>query len=183
MKYVMALFILLVSILAQASYSPPLLAPKFAGESYFAGVASATCTRTSTTIGTMSCNAAVPGPTVVYSSMGSWQTTDANLFKQTINSLPFGVYKAKFIFGASVSTAAETGFAITDGTTTCEAVQSESGSVRGNVNVECVFIYTTTANRSFELYAGSTAGTVTVFSNQTAPRISVKFNLEYWGPQ
>jgi len=71
-------------------------ASRIAGESYFAGTASCTWSRTSTTIGAFTATAACPGPTINYSSMGQWQTTDSNLPRQTINNLPAGVYKAKF---------------------------------------------------------------------------------------
>jgi hypothetical protein len=156
-------------------------ASKVAGESFFAGTASCIWSRTSTTVGALTATAACPGPTIVAQNMGSWQTTDSDLPRQTINNLPAGTYKAKFIFGASIGVTAETGFAISDGTTTCEAVQAESGSVRGNVVVECSFVYTSTGNRTFELFGASTTGTLSVFSNQTAPRISTKFILEYFG--
>lgn len=155
--------------------------PRLAGESFFAGTASCNWTRASTAIGAFGAVGACPGPTNVYGPVGTWASTDADLPRQSITSLPAGVYKAKFLFVGSVSTAAETGFAINDGTSTCEAVGSESGSVRGHVAVECYFYYASAGTRTYELYGGSTAGTVTVTNSATAPRVSVKFILEYWG--
>jgi hypothetical protein len=48
--------------------------------------------------------------------------------------------------------------------------------------IECTFNYTSAGNRVFELYAGSTANTITISSDTAAsPRISSKFILEYYG--
>jgi hypothetical protein len=156
---------------------------KLAGESYFAGTTSCTWTRTSTTIGAFTATAACPGPTVTYSNLGEWQTTDANLPRQTINNLPAGTYKATFILASFTSTVANTAFAINDGTTTCAATHGEGNTVVGAVTVQCVFNYSTSGNRSFELYTASTTGTVTVQNGVTSPQVNSRFILEYYGSQ
>ncbi len=157
---------------------------KLAGEAYFAGTASCNWTRTSTTIGAFGTVAACPGPTIVRQNLGSWQTTDADLPRVTVNNLPAGTYKAKFLIRHTQSTSGGSGFAINDGTTTCEPQYGQTGGIGQYTGliIECAFNYTSAGNRVFELYAGSTANTITISNDtNTAPRISSKFILEYYG--
>ena len=155
---------------------------KLAGESYFAGTSGCTWTRTSSTIGSFSTTAACPGPTVAYSSMGQWQTTDADLPRQTINNLPPGVYKATFTGTTSQSVGGSPAYSINDGTTTCEAIGAESSTTNSSsVVVSCTFIYNSSGNRTFELYTGSSTNTVSLFNGNATPRASLKFQLEYFG--
>ena len=157
-------------------------ASKIAGESYFAGTTSATCTKTGTSLGSVTCNAAFPGPTIVSSTMGSWQTTDSNLPRQTINNLPAGRYKAKFFVWGYMSGNNSTALAINDGTTTCEPVGGPSIVTGGTfATVECSFTYTQQGDRSFELLVGTSINTWTLDNSVTSPRISTKFILEYFG--
>jgi hypothetical protein len=156
---------------------------RIAGESYFAGTTSCTWTRNNTAIGAFATVAACPGPTVVYSSMGQWQTTDSDLPRQTINNLPAGVYKAKFQVESTSNTGTGYGvFAIFDGTNTCYAVSSNSSnSAQAPANFECTFVYTTPGNRSFEVYAASTGAATNIANSRTAPASGSKFILEYFG--
>jgi len=155
---------------------------RIAGESYWAGTTSATCTRTSATIGALTCNAALPSPTIVTSSMGTWGTTDNDLLRQTITDLPAGKYKAKFQVPTISAAASNSAMAINDGTTTCEAVRANDGSAANlNQTVECTFTYASSGTRTFELYVASAASTITVSNNSIAPRVSTKFILEYFG--
>jgi hypothetical protein len=158
-------------------------ASKVAGESYFPGTSTCNWVRVATAaMGPFNTVAACPGPTIAYSSLGSWQTTDSDLPRQTINNLPAGTYKAKFNFASNDSASVSTGFTITDGTTTCEPSQGNGGSVTNFGQVECVFTYNSSGNRTFELYAGQTAaGTISVFNGVTAPRFGTRFILEYFG--
>jgi hypothetical protein len=159
-------------------------ASKIAGEAYFAGTASCNWTRASTTIGAFGTVAACPGPTIAHQYLGSWQTTDSDLPRVTVNNLPAGIYKAKFLVRHILSTSGGSGFSINDGTTTCEPQYGKTGGtgLYTSVGVECTFRYTSSGNRVFELYAGSTANTITVSNDtNTAPRISTKFILEYFG--
>jgi len=57
-------------------------ASKIAGESYFNETASCTWSRTNTAYGPFTANASCPGPSITYSSMGQWQTTDSDLPRQ-----------------------------------------------------------------------------------------------------
>lgn len=155
---------------------------RIAGESYFAGTASATCTKTGATLGSLTCNAAFPGPTIVQSNLGLWQTTDSNLPRQTINNLPAGKYKAKFLISGYMSGNNATALAINDGTTTCEPIGGPSiitGST--SATVECSFSYNQSGDRVFELYAATNTNTFTLDNTIVSPRISTKFILEYFG--
>jgi hypothetical protein len=159
-------------------------ASKIAGEAYFAGTASCNWTRASTTIGAFGAVAACPGPTIAHQYLGAWQTTDSDLPRVTVNNLPAGIYKAKFLIRSTLNISGGSGFSINDGTTTCEPQYSKTGGLGGYTfsGVECTFRYTSSGNRVFELYAGSTANTITVSNDtNTAPRISTKFILEYFG--
>lgn len=156
---------------------------RIAGESYFAGTAACTgWTRTSTTVGAVATDADCPGPTVVYSSMGSWQTTDSDLPRQTINNLPPGVYKATFTVWPYTGAPNRPVMAINDGTTTCEPIQvNQSATTATSQDITCTFTYTSAGNRVFELYVASATSSVIIDNSQaSAPRASVKFRLEYF---
>jgi hypothetical protein len=155
---------------------------RIAGESYFAGTANCLWSRTSTTIGAFTTDADCPGPTIVDGSMGSWQTTDSDLPRQTINNLPAGKYRAIFIFPASVGTTGNfSAFAINDGTTTCEGSYAETTTSLGVGIASCTFTYTSSGNRVFELYAATAASAINVNNSSVTPRASTKFILEYFG--
>lgn len=155
---------------------------RIAGESYFAGTASCSWSRTSTTVGAFGTDADCPGPTVATSTLGSWQTTDSDLPRQTINNLPAGTYKATFILEGLMGASVTPAFAINDGTTTCEAVPGSSDADQGsNTIVQCSFTYTSPGNRVYELYAASASSSVNITNSRTSPRISTKFILEYFG--
>jgi len=115
--------------------------------------------------------------------MGQWQTTDSDLPRVTINNLPAGTYKAKFIVREFMSLATnQPVLAINDGTTTCEPISvNESNISAVSQTVECTFVYTNSGNRVFELYGASPSNTITVANIATAPRASTKFILEYFG--
>ena len=166
--------------------TPEVAQAQLAGEAYFAGTTNCTWTRTSTTVGAFGTDADCPGPTIVRQNIGSWQTTDSDLPRVTVNSLPAGDYVAKFIVPANITGNAFYGIAIHDGTTTCEPSLGTSFLSANGVSVvpvECSFSYTSPGNRSFELYAASSANTAQVQNNSaSAPRISLKFILEYYPP-
>jgi hypothetical protein len=156
---------------------------RIAGESYFAGTAGCTWSRTNTSVGGLTATAACPGPTIVLQNTGQWQTTDSDLPRQTVNNLPAGTYKAKFYLyhnpGASGQANA---FAITDGTTTCEPVGGSTFTTEIMQQVvECSFTYTSPGNRSFELLVGSVSSSIIVRNTNVTPRASTKFILEYYG--
>jgi hypothetical protein len=126
-------------------------AATFVGESYFAGTTNCTgWTRTSATLGRVATDADCPGPTILSSNLGSWQTTDTDLPLQTINNLPPGTYKATFIVPFAMNTAAGAALAIHDGSTTCTAVQANNFTTTVGQVVSCYFTYTTAGNRACE---------------------------------
>ena len=155
---------------------------RIAGESYFAGTTNCLWSRTSTSMGAFTADADCPGPTVNYSSMGTWATTDADLPRQTITNLPAGVYKATFYAASYQTTGGNPALAINDGTTTCEGTPA-MGTVgtQSTTSVTCTFTYTSSGTRTFELYGGSSANTINVWGGQATPRGSTKFQLEYFG--
>jgi hypothetical protein len=157
-------------------------ASRIAGESYFTGTSGCIWSRTSTIIGAFSTVAACPGPTIVRQSLGSWQTTDSDLPRVTINNLPAGTYKATFILVGYPTASAGTAFAINDGSSTCEAVGGmQAGNLAATTTVSCIFNYTSMGDRVYELYAASTSSSVNVQNNTTTPKYSTKFILEYFG--
>lgn len=150
-----------------AGRMPEVAQAQIAGSSYFAGTASCTWTRTSTTLGAFTTTAACPGPTIQEQNMGSWQTTDSDLPRQTVNNLPSGKYKVTFTTLAYPgTTSANISFAITDGTTTCEEQGITGYNGAESVTFSCIFNYTSSGNRVFELYARSSTGTSNI-SNDT----------------
>jgi hypothetical protein len=157
-------------------------ASKIAGESYFAGTTACSWPRTSTTMGAFTATAACPGPTVAYSSMGQWQTTDSDLPRQTINNLPAGTYKATFYFNSFTASSTNSAIAINDGATTCYPSSAEdSGISASGQTVSCTFTYSSSGNRSFELYGAAASGAINVGNSITTPAKGTKFQLEYFG--
>lgn len=137
---------------------------------------------TSTTLAAFTSDADCAGPTVLFSSMGEWQSTDYDLPKVGVNSLPPGVYKATFYFRSSMSATGNSFFSINDGTTTCRAVFGETATTSGVGVASCIFNYQSSGNRVFQLYGGSASGTVTVSNTTvTGSDPGIKFQLEYFG--
>lgn len=134
------------------------------GSAYFATTASCTFTRTNTALGAMS-DADCPGATVELNpGPGAIQTTDYDAPKVAINNLPPGNYEVSFMGGSVISTSAQlASFAINDGTTTAGQVTAPNlTTATSSFKVTGVFNYTTTANRTFELYASSAANAVNI---------------------
>jgi hypothetical protein len=155
---------------------------RVAGESFFAGTAGCTWSRTNTAIGAFGSTAACPGPTIVYSSIGQWQTTDSDLPRQTINNLPAGVYKAKFITTTTGSALVNGALAINDGSSTCNSVFASGNNTFGiGQIVECVFVYTSPGNRVFELFGASSGSSFIASNTNGPPSLNTKFILEYFG--
>lgn len=154
---------------------------RIAGSSYFAATTGSNLTRTSTTLGAFTAVAAFPGPIITSSSLGTWSTTDSNLPIQTIDNLPAGKYKATFEFGAATTLLANSAFAINDGTTTCESSAGSAATSVSAKTVSCVFTYSTTGTRSFQLFAATSSNSVVLSNDDTPSRSNTKFILEYFG--
>lgn len=155
---------------------------KIVGESYFQPTASCVWTRASSTIGAFGAVTACPGPTLSgVPSMGTWDTTDTNLPKQTISNLPAGKYRVTFSGTAYINSASYAGYAISDGTTVCKAGAGSGTGNQGPFHVTCYFEYTSSGTRTFELYGGTISSIgINVKGDLTSPDIPVKFQLEYF---
>lgn len=156
---------------------------RIAGYAYFNPTANCTWSRTSTTLGAFGTDADCPGPTIGYSSMGSWQTTDTDLPRVTVNNLPAGTYKATFIIPGLPSTGTSNSFSMFDGSSTCQSTNGPGAtSDPTNTVLSCVFTYTSSGNRSFEIYGHSSSGSLFI-TNTTATAFNptTKFFLEYFG--
>ena len=153
-----------------------------AGEAYFAGTANCIWPRTSATVGAFTADADCPGPTIAFQNMGSWQTTDVDLPIVTVNSLIAGTYKATFLFSNRMTGAGSPAATIYDGSTSCYNMKTFEDTTSSSSIVSCFFTYTSTGNKSFQLYAGSSASTIQVLNDNTAPANGTKFILEYYPP-
>ena len=136
---------------------------------YFAATSSCTLTRTNTALGATGTTAACPGATVeTNNGPGTLQTTDYDLLKFTINSLPAGTYEVCMGGTAFIGTSSqEGGIAISDGTTTSGGKGHEWSTSGGPWDTCGVFIYTTTANQSWQPFFSSAANQITVVNNGT----------------
>ncbi len=155
-----------------------------AGESYFSGMTSMIDAFTaSTTVPVNYATAAdIPGPTVLFSTLGTWATTDNNTYMQTITNLPPGVYEAEFTgnyYEASGSGNCSHG--VSDGTTAGGwhyPTVTGAGSA-GPMTFKNTFVYTTAqATVSFRpqvLACGSSS--VNWYPGSTVSR--VMFRLKY----
>lgn len=146
-----------ISQIAQAQY---------VGSAYFATTASCTgWTRTNTALGAFSTDTDCPGPTVENGGTGpwTWQTTDTDLPKWTINNLPAGEYEAYVTVPASNSGGVANSFALNDGTTTSgRGYSTGTASVLSQVTIVAHFSYSTSGNRTFEVYGASASGSVDI---------------------
>lgn len=154
---------------------------QFVGSAYFAQTTNCSWSRTNTAVGAFGTDTDCPGPTVDKQVIGTWQTTDADLPKITINSLPPGIYKVTAT--ASLYGGGKWTMAISDGTNT-RGYASGGGNAAGNfqpANVSTAwFEYTTTGNRSFEIYGSSSFGAVSLDnlnSNDRTTFVVEKFPL------
>lgn len=134
---------------------------------YFPTTASCSWSRSGTSLAAFSTVAACPGPSVEYSSgIGTPLTTDTDLPKVTINSLPAGTYLVTAT-GAAYQTGGggNNTLALSDGTTTSESRgvgATESGTDSSQFTVQGVFTYSATGNRTFELFGASSTNSVDI---------------------
>lgn len=154
---------------------------RIAGAAYFAGTASCLWARTSTTMGPFTATAACPGPTIEQSSMGSWQTTDSDLPRVTINNLPAGKYKATFLVPFYMGAQVLANMAIFDGATTCQSVGASSSTINTTISISCIFDYISSGNRNFEIYASSSSSSTNIDNRLVTVPSQTKFILEYFG--
>jgi len=153
---------------------------QFVGSSYFAQTTNCSWSRTNTAIGAFSTDADCPGPTVGVSKLGSWQTTDADLPRQTINSLPEGLYEVTVT--GSLYGGGDWTMAVSDGTTTspvyCSGSGNGGGTFQPSTSCSAWFEYSTEGNRSFEIYGSSSSGAISLDNNANNDRTS--FSVRRW---
>ena len=145
---------------------------QFIGSAYFATPTNCTFTVTSTTLAALS-DSDCPGPTVEYNpGPGTIQTTDANAPSVTVNNLPPGLYEVIFTGGVANGSSNQTqAMAISDGTT-----QSGQQTVNGgNASYSAFtlvgyFSYTTSGNRTFQIFASASANAVIIGNNASNAR-------------
>lgn len=131
------------------------------GSGYFDTTASCSWSRTNAALGAFSTTSACPGPTVEFNpGPGTIQTTDADLPKFTVNNLPPGNYVVVFTGEVQNSASNVSALSINDGTTSSGRISQNASS--GNFSLSGIFNYTTSGNRSFEIYAANNTGTVSV---------------------
>lgn len=146
---------------------------QFVGSAYFAATTNCEWTRTNTALGAFGTDADCPAPTIDKQVIGSWQTTDADLPRITINNLLPGLYKVT-VTGTAYG-AGDWTMAVNDGTNT-RGYASGSGNGANSFNPANTstswFEYTSAGNRSFEIYGSSSSGAVTLSNAANNDRIT-----------
>jgi len=146
---------------------------QFIGSAFFDTTASCEFARTSTVLGPMT-DADCPGPTVELNpGPGTIQTTDFNAPKVAVNNLPAGTYLAHFVGSSYLSTSPQdAAFAINDGTDTRGQASAPGSAVSSTAfHIVAPFVYTTSGNRTFELYASSLANEMRINLNTGNSRL------------
>jgi len=150
----------------------------FIGSAYFATTANCLASVGSTTIAQFGTDSDCPGPTVESNpGPGVIQTTDSNFPRVTLNNLPPGRYKVTVIGGFNSSGGGRTAIAIYDGSTfssNCAVYGTTSGV--GSGVCEHFFEYSTSGNRSFEIYGATSSGNINWVNDTNA--MSLKFLFE-----
>ena len=147
---------------------------QFVGAAYFATTGSCAWARTNAALGAFTTAAACPGPTIENAELGSWQTTDADLPRVTINGLPAGIYEVDVSAHAVAndSTGGTMELAVSDGTDirgSATKYGSDAGNEQGFMTVKAWFRYESSGNRAFELYGAKSAGELGI-SNGSSDR-------------
>ncbi len=136
----------------------------FIGSAYIPKASSCTWARTNAALGSFATTSACVGPTVEFNpGPGVIQTTDTDLPKFTVNNLPPGMYEVKISIEGEASS--DYAFGINDGTTTSGITGANGNTQQPTHELIGYFNYTTTANRTFEVYGSSGTGAVTLRDN------------------
>jgi hypothetical protein len=144
----------------------------FIGDAKIVGQGSGVWDNTGSSLDAFSTQSAYGGPVVISNpGPGVIQTTDTDLPRFTVNSLPPGSYKIHIDFyGYGSGSGQVYSYAINDGVTTGTPRQFTSPAAgRGSfVSLEQTFTYTTTANHTFEVFGATGSGTVSIEVDGTA---------------
>lgn len=153
----------------------------FIGSAKIIGTSSCAWTRTSTSLGAFSSSASCPGPTVISNpGPGTIQTTDADLPRFTVNSLPPGIYRVQiYTYFYAGTSGQQASIAVTDGTSTSptNSVVAAATGRGGPGVVEYYFTYNDTGNRTFELYGAATSGSVGLDNGSGPPTNDMSFTI------
>lgn len=112
-----------------------------------------------------------PGPTVEFNpGPGVIQTTDADAPVFTVNSLPPGYYMVVGTFGGTVTTSGSSRFVWSDGTTQSGLIGgSDSPTTTTPTTMVGYFNYTSTGNRSFQIFGSNSAGNAVTIIADVSP--------------
>jgi hypothetical protein len=153
---------------------------QFVGSAYIPTVTNCTWSRTSTSFGAFTADTDCGGPTVEFNpGPGTIQTTDTDLPKFTVNDLPPGIYEVTIETSQGATENINASLAISDGSTTSgtTSYNTNAGSEVGHF-VKGYFTYTTSGNRSFELYGRSASGTLNVQHSQQSGVAKMNFSIK-----
>ncbi len=144
------------------------------GAALIAGNSACNWSRTSTTLGAFTSDTDCLGPTIIVNSgPGTISTTDTDLPKFTVSNLPSGDYEVIMtVSNINAGTAgSQLALAISDGTDTRGKQQIRVADATvdelAGVTVVAHFTYSSTADRTFELFGSASAGSIDVSNNQT----------------
>lgn len=131
------------------------------GSAKYVATTSCVWSRTSTSQGAFTTQAACPALTVESNiGPGVIQAVDNDLPQMTVNSLPAGTYVVEVAGQNSSTASAFTTMSMFDGVTRSGQVGVHNDSVSGFYKVTGVFTYATSGNRTFELHGASASGTL-----------------------
>jgi hypothetical protein len=152
------------------------------GEAEFPATTNCTWSTTSAALGAFNVDTDCPAPVVITNpGPGVIQTTDADLPRVTLTSLPRGNYVVQFQTSVSNGSAASAELAIDDGTSTRGkvGVHTASTGVGYTITIEAPFNYSESGNRTFELFGRTTAGTLSTYytSDPTAVDVGLKVKI------
>lgn len=136
----------------------------FIGSAYFATTTNCIYAVTNTSLAAMS-DADCPGPTVELNpGPGTIQTTDYDAPKVAVNNLGPGTYEVGFVGPQYVTTSNQrNSMAISDGTTQSGQASFNGDSAAGaGFHLTGFFTYTTSGNRTFEIFASSAANAMNI---------------------
>jgi hypothetical protein len=148
----------------------------FVGNAYIPVTAlCASWTVTSTTPVGFAADTDCPGPTIELNpGPGTIQTTDSDLPRFTVNNLPPGTYEVTMFGGTIVNaSSAVNSIYIYDGTSVgTNHYSTNPNGVQTGYSVTAIFSYTTSGNRSFELYGAANTGTMTLRNSTGTERVN-----------
>ncbi len=141
-------------------------------------------TNSGTGLDAFATDAGCTGPVVEFNpGPGVLQTTDANGPIFTVNNLPPGYYKvnirSSWLGSATGGNLAS--FAVSDGTTVSGATgagTTGNGFGSGIADAIGFFNYTSSGNRTFQIFASFNSGTITLYNGGVDARI--QFSIERW---